>query len=156
MALGETSVNRLPLWLLLQTLCLPSVASGQLYVGAMGGLSTLSADARSVIRSEGASFWLYKPENGATATLFLGRHLTDCLSVQGDYGWSGNDLTLSSTSVSGQGETVYQEVRTSSQQSVVGNLLLYFRNRHSWVRPYLSVGTGLLRLQSKQVAIKAL
>ncbi len=63
----------------------------------VGGLSTLSADARCVIGPQGASFSLYKPENGAAATLFLGRHLKDYLSLQADYGWNRNDLTLSAT-----------------------------------------------------------
>ncbi len=57
-------LNRLSVWLLSVPLCLPSAASGQFYAGALGGLSTLSADARSVIGPQGASFSLYKPENG--------------------------------------------------------------------------------------------
>lgn len=51
---------------------------------------------------------------------------------------------------------MYQEARDSSEQSVLGNLHLYFRNRRSWARPYLSVGTGVVRFQSKEVAISAL
>jgi outer membrane protein with beta-barrel domain len=149
-------VNRLSVWLLLVWLCLPSAASGQFYAGALGGLSTLSADARSVIGLQGASFSLYKPENGAAATLFLGRHLTDYLSLQADYGWNRNDLTLSATTASPQGQTLYQEARDSSEQSFLGNLLLYFRNRRSWARPYLSVGTGIVRLQSRELRLSAL
>jgi Outer membrane protein beta-barrel domain len=149
-------VNRLSLWLLLVWLCLPSAASGQFYAGALGGLSTLSADARSVIGPQGASFSLYKPENGGAATLFLGRHFTDYLSLQADYGWNRNDLMLSTTTASPQGQTLYQETRDSSEQSFLGNLLLYFRNRRSWARPYLSVGTGLVRFHSRETGLSAL
>ena len=137
-------------------LCLPSVAAGQFYAGALGGLATLSADGRSVIGPDGASVSLYKPENGVAATLFLGRHLTDYLSLQADYGWNHNDLTLSATSISPQGETLYQEARDSSEQRALGHLLLYFRNRRSWARPYLSVGTGVVRFHSEEVGISAL
>ena len=42
---------------------LPSVAAGQFYAGALGGLATLSAEGRSVITPESVAFSLYKPEN---------------------------------------------------------------------------------------------
>lgn len=134
-------------------ICLPSVASAQYYAGALGGITTISGDARSVIGSATSAFSLYKPENGPSASVFVGRHLTDYLSLQGDYTWNRNDLTLSATSTSSQGETLYQEMRNSSEQSVLGNLLLYFRNRRSWARPYLSAGTGVVRFQSREVSI---
>ena len=149
-------MNRLSARLLLPLIFLPSVASGQFYGGALGGLVTLSADARSVIGPQGAAFSLYKPENGASLSVFAGRHLTDYLSLEADYGWNRNDLTLSATSTSPQGETLYQESRNSSEQSVLGNLLLYFRKRRSWARPYLSVGGGVVRFHSKEVGISAL
>ena len=142
--------------LLLLLICLPSVASAQFYAGALGGLTTLSGDAKSVIGPDGSAFSLYKPENGPSARFFVGRHLTDYLSLQADYGWNRNGLTLSATSTSPQGETLYQEARDSSEQSVLGNLLLYFRNRKSWARPYLSVGTGFVRFHSQEASISAL
>jgi len=149
-------MDRLSVRFLLLLVCLPSAAAGQFYAGAMGGLATLSADARSVIKPGSAEFSLYKPENGASVSLLVGRHLTDYLSLQADYGWNRNHLTLSATSISPQGETLYQEARDSSEHSVLGNLLLYFRNRRSWARPYLSVGTGVVRFHSQQLSISAL
>jgi len=137
-------------------LCVPSLASAQFYAGAVGGLAILSADGRSEITPQSAAFSLYKPENGASFGLLVGRHFTDYVSLQADYGWNGNDLTLSANSISPQGETLYQEARNSSEQSVFGHFLLYFRNRRSWVRPYLSVGTGVVRFHSKEVATSAL
>jgi hypothetical protein len=125
-------------------------------VGALGGVTALSADARSVVGPNSASVSLYKPENGASVSLFVGRHLTDYLSVQADYGWNSNDLTLSATTTSPQGGTLYQEERDSSEQSALGNLLLYFRNRRSWARPYLSVGTGVVRFHSSEVGLIAM
>src|SRR6516162_6389679 len=149
-------MNRLSVRLLLLLVGLPSAAAGQFYAGALGGLATLSADARSVIKPESVAFSLYKPENGASVSLLVGGHLTDYLSLQADYGWNRNDLTLSATSISPQAETVYQEARDSSEQSVMGHLLLYFRNRRSWVRPYLSVGTGVERFRGEGLGISAL
>jgi hypothetical protein len=148
-------MNRLYAQLLLLLVGLPSAASGQFYAGALGGFATLSADARFVISPQVVAFSLYKPENGASFSLFVGRHLTDYLSLEADYGWNRNDLTLTASSISPRGDTLYHELRDSSEQSVLGNLLLYFRNRHSWVRPYLSVGTGVVRFHSKEVRISA-
>jgi hypothetical protein len=142
--------------LLFPLLCLPSIASAQFYAGALGGLAILSADGRSEIGPQTSAFSLYKPENGGSFTLLFGRHLTDYLSLQADYGWNANDLTLSADSISPQGETLYQQARNSSEQKVFGNVLLYFRNKRSWVRPYLSVGTGFVRFHSKEVSIAAL
>ena len=38
--------------------------------------------------------------------------------------------------------------RTASQHALVGDLLAYFRERRSAVRPYLSVGLGVVRLET--------
>jgi hypothetical protein len=142
--------------LLFLLLCLPPITSAQFYTGALGGLAILSADGRSVITPQRAAFSLYKPQNGGSFSLLAGRHLTDYLSLQADYGRNANDLTLSASSFSAQGEVLYQETRNSNEQSVFGHLLLYFRNRRSWVRPYLSVGTGVVRFHSKEISISAL
>lgn len=149
-------MSKREVFLLLVTLCVPSAAAGQYYAGALGGMTTLSADGRSVIGTSGAAFSLYKPENGASAGLFVGRHLTDYLSLQADYQWNRNGLTLAAISNSPQGTSVYQEARDSSEQSVLGNLLLYFRNRRSWARPYLLVGTGAVKFHSRELGVSAL
>jgi hypothetical protein len=135
---------------------LPSMASAQFYTGGLGGLAILSADGRSVVTPQSASFSLYKPENGGSFSIFFGWHVHDYLSVQADYNWSSNDLTLSATTTSAQGNTLYQEARNSSEQSVFGHVLVYFRDRRSWVRPYLSAGTGVARFHCRQVSINAL
>ncbi len=120
------------------------------------GISTLSADARSAIMPAVTAVSLYKPENGPTINFFVGRHLSDYLSIQASYGWNRNSLMLTSARFSSAGQVSYGEVRNSSQHSVLGDLLLYFRNRRSFARPYLSVGTGFVRLRSGQVSISSI
>ena len=137
-------------------LSLPSAASAQFYAGALGGFEMLSAGAQSVVKPTGAAFSLYEPDTGPSLDLFAGRHVTDYLSIQVAYGWDRNDLTLSATSSSPEHESFYQEARSSYEQSVLGEVLVYFRKRRSWVRPYLSVGTGVVRFHSSQTAIGTL
>jgi hypothetical protein len=72
------------------------------------------------------------------------------LTVQANYIWNANDMTVTGGTFVGGIQQGYQERRSSSQQSVLGNILVYFRNRHSRLRPYLSVGTGLVHFSSAQ------
>lgn len=123
------------------------------FVGASGGFAILSGDGRAVVGPSGNSISLYKPETGGAFNVFVGRHLTDYLTVQGNYIWNSNDLTLNSVVLSSSGEASYQETRNSTQHGVIGDVLLYFRSRRSWVRPYLSAGAGLVRLNSNEEQI---
>jgi hypothetical protein len=82
--------------------------------------------------------------------LLVGRYLGNYVSVQGNYIWNSNDLTFVSTSVSPPGQSFYHEMRGSYQTSVIGDVLVFFRNRRSLVRPYLSGGVGVVHLQSSQ------
>ena len=70
--------------------------------------------------------------------------------MQGEYIWNSNTLILTSAMLSDGGQQSYQETRSSSQQSVIGDLLVYFRKRGSRLRPFLSVGTGVVHLGSSQ------
>ena len=123
-------------------------AEGRTYAGALGGISTLSADHRSEISATSSAISAYKPENGPTFNVFMGRHLNNYLTVQGSYGWNRNDLALGSLSISEAGQNTYEQSRSSSQHAAFADLLLYFRNLRSRVRPYLSVGTGWVHLES--------
>jgi hypothetical protein len=135
----------------LLSFCGPLAAQWSYYAGGLGGVSTLSADGRSLFAPGMTSTSLYKPENGPLLSLFAGIHLNDYLSLQGDYTWNRNDLTLVSLVASVQGApTAYEQTRTSHQHSLFGNLLLYFRRRDSWVRPYLSAGGGAVFLRSEE------
>lgn len=124
------------------------------FAGALGGVATLSADARSLPTSQGLNVSLYKPENGPALNLIAGVHLNQYLSLQANYAWNWNDLTLSSTS-SGS-SSFYEEQRRSSQEAFILDFLVYFRRLDSRLRPYLSVGTGVVHFASTQRQLTAL
>ena len=129
----------------------PCEAQRRPYVGVVGGVSTLSADARTELDSNSATTSSYKPENGPTAGVFVGLHWSNYFSIQGDYLWNRNLLTLDSlaASTTGGGTSLYERTFHSRQHAVFGNALLYFRPRSSWVRPFLSVGTGVVHLTAE-------
>jgi Outer membrane protein beta-barrel domain len=123
------------------------------FVGAVTGISTLSADARSVITDGGADVSLYKPENGPALNLLAGLHVNDYFSVQANYIWNRNTLTLSS--VHSANAEFFEERRRGVQHGFIADGLLYFRSRESWVRPYLSAGVGLVRFESGEPTLLA-
>jgi hypothetical protein len=129
----------------------PCDAQPRPYIGVLGGVSTLSADARTALDSTSAATSSYKPENGPTAGGYVGLHWTNYFSVQADYLWNRNLLTLDSLAASstGAGAKFYEQTFQSSQQAAFGNALLYFRPRSSWVRPFLSVGTGVVHFTAE-------
>ena len=119
------------------------------YAGFLGGVSTLSADGRSTVEPQVAAVSSYKPGNGSTVDAFAGVHWNNFLSFQADYLWNRNPLTLDSLRGSATtGTTFYEQEFRSPQHTVLGNVLVYFRGRSSWVRPYLSVGTGVVHLSA--------
>lgn len=124
----------------------PILAQATPFAGALGGVATLSADARSLSTSQGLNVSLYKPENGPALNIVGGVHLNRYLSVQASYVWNRNTLTLSSSS-SGS-NSFYEERRKSSQQAILFDLLVYFRRRDDRLRPYLSAGTGVVHFSS--------
>lgn len=117
------------------------------YAGAIGGISTLSADAGSQATVSGLNLSSYSPQNGGALNVFAGLHLYDYFSVQADYMWNRNDLLLNSAS--SDSNTFYQQVRTSSQHAAVLDFLIYFRPKSSRIRPYLGTGVGVMHLTSK-------
>jgi Outer membrane protein beta-barrel domain len=129
----------------------PAAASAQesrLYFGALGGASTLSADGRSVTTPAASSVSLYDPKNGPALNLFGGWSLNDYVSIQGSYIWNSNRLTMTSTTASPGLTSFYEQERTSSQNSLFADVLVYFRARGERVRPYLSTGIGRVSLSS--------
>ena len=129
-------------------MCAARPAAAQFYAGFMGGVATLSGDAKSVIDPNMTQFSSYNATNGVVLNGFAGKHLNDFLSVQGEYVWNRNPLMLSAGSFNAGTVAEYQEDRSGSQNSVFGSVLVYFRARKSWVRPYLSVGAGWVHLAS--------
>ena len=78
----------------------PCSAQRRPYIGVIGGVSTLSADARTDLDSNSATTSSYKPENGPTAGVFVGLHWSNYFSIQGDYLWNRNLVTLDSLAAS--------------------------------------------------------
>ncbi len=148
--------SRSVLSVLLIFVCFPVSLVGQpsYFAGGLGGVSTISADGQTHITSESTDISLYKPENGATFQIVGGWHLSDYLSIQVNYGWNRNSLTLTSSKSSASESVFYEQARSAAQHSVMGELMLYFRNLKSRVRPYLSVGAGVVRLISTEESIK--
>jgi hypothetical protein len=126
----------------------PLRAADDFYAGGIAALATLSADGRSIVSSTTSQVSLYKPENGPAVNLFFGRYLGNYVSVQGNYIWNSNKLMFASSGVLPQGTSFYQETRSSSQASVIGDALVFFRDRRSLLRPYLSCGAGVVHVRS--------
>lgn len=122
----------------------------QLYAGVLGGVSSLSGDSRSLVSSGSTAFSSYDPKNGGAAEALVGVQLSNWFAVQANYIWNSNELILSSAQFVNGTQQAYQETRGSSQQSVMADLLVYFRKRDSRLRPYLGVGTGLVHFSSSQ------
>ena len=131
----------------------PSIAEAQqnvhVFVGAVTGVSTLSADARSEISTDGAAVSLYKPENGPALNVLVGMHVREYVTVQANYIWNRNQLALVSSRSTDLGPSFSEQPSTASQHAIVGALLVYFRERPSVVRPYLSVGLGAVRIETR-------
>ncbi len=134
---------------------LVSSASAQVvpYIGAIGGISTLSADAGSRTNVSGLALSSYSPQNGGALNVFVGLQLHNYFSVQANYIWNQNDLVLSSTS--SDSNIFYEEARSSSQHAAVIDFLVYFRRRSSRIRPYLGTGAGILHLSSTESRLLA-
>src|SRR5215467_10827595 len=86
------------------------------YVGAMGGIAVLSADAGSQATSAGLNLSSYGPANGGALDLFAGVHTHNYFTLQIDYIRNSNDLRLNSTS--SNSAAFYEQDRKSSQEAV--------------------------------------
>jgi outer membrane protein W len=144
------------LWAFVLTMslaCRPAAAQedGRLYIGGMFGVSTLSADGRSVTTDADATLSLYKPENGLALNLFAGVHVAEYFTVQGSWMWNRNDITLVSSFVTPQGGGYYEQRRRSQQHAVVLDGLIYFRRLDSVVRPYLGTGLTVVHFSSSDI-----
>lgn len=125
----------------------------QFYAGGMVGVATLSGDTRALVNSTSSDFATYDPQNGLALNALAGRHLSDILSVQADFVWNRNSLNFTAASLNGGSQAEYEQTRSSAQESVFASALVYFRRRRSWVRPYLSIGTGWVHLSSAEETV---
>ena len=110
---------------LLIVLCSRTPVQGQLYMGVLGGVSSLSGDARSTFSSASSAFSSYDPKNGGAFEVLVGKHLSDYFTVQGNYIWNANELTVSSGSFSNNEQIGYQQTRSSSQNTLIAAVLVY-------------------------------
>jgi hypothetical protein len=141
------------LTLALSLAALPAAAQDdrRVFAGGLLGVSTLSADARSVTTGSDARLSLYKPENGLALNLFTGVHLAEYFSVQANWIWNRNDVLLVSSFVMPQRGGFYEQHRRSHQHALDLDGLIYFRRLDSAVRPYLGIGISLLHFSSDDV-----
>ena len=108
-----------------------------LFLGGGPGFSLLSPDARAVDRT--ASF--YSPKMGAIAHVHTGAHFHDYLSVQAAYVRTRNNADVTRAGV--DAGSFFQSTRSLGQHQSGLDFLLYFRDRRSWARPFLSTGLAV-------------
>src|SRR5262245_17458926 len=142
--------------LALATLLLVSVTAAaqderRNFAGGLFGMSILSADARSVTDGSRAMMSLYEPSNGLALNVLAGVHLAQYFSIQADWIWNRNDLTLFSSFLTPPGGGFYEQRRDSSQHAVVLDGLIYFRRIDSVIRPYLGTGISVVHFSSHDV-----
>jgi hypothetical protein len=141
--------------LVLITLISPSLLFAQqtgkrlIYAGAAGGLATLSGDGSADVTPSAASTSLLDPKNGPAGEVFAGIHLFKYVSFQADYVWNRNNVFLVSTSSDSGASDYFREPESVTQNAFLANVLVYFRNRKSRVRPYLSEGVGAVLIHSR-------
>jgi outer membrane protein W len=122
------------------------------YAGVMIGVSALSSDVRSVTTMNDARIAMYKPENGLALNAFGGVHLWNYFSLQTNYMWNRNEVTLIAAATGSASSAFYEDQRTSAQNAFVVDGLIYFRGLRSAVRPYLGTGLSIVRFKTRSVA----
>jgi hypothetical protein len=127
----------------------------RIFAGALYGVSALSADARSEITASTAAVSLYEPNNGPALNVFAGVDIAQYFSVQANWMWNSNDLTLLSSFTTAQTGAFYQQHRDSRQHAVGLDGLIYFRRMDSAIRPYLGTGLSVLHFSSDEIAVSA-
>jgi hypothetical protein len=149
---GRARICALALTMSMASLPASAQEARRVFVGGLFGVSTLSADGRSVTTGTDAALSLYKPENGLALNLFAGVHLAEYFSIQANWMWNRNDVTLVSSLVAPQGGGFYEQRRHTHQHAVVFDGLIYFRPVSSVVRPYLGTGISLVRFTAGDIA----
>jgi outer membrane protein W len=120
----------------------------QVFAGSVFGISALSADARSITSASSAEVSLYDARTGPAVNVFAGWHVASYFSLQANWMWNRNDLTLVSSVAGPQPAAFYEQHRQSEQHAFVADGLIYFRRRDSAIRPYLGTGLSVLHFSS--------
>lgn len=130
-------------------------AQQKYFAGGFGGFSILSSDGNSSLSDTLSRVSSYRPRTGPALMIFGGRHVNEYLSIQGSYGYNRNDLTLSESRFAGGEFQFYEQSRSTGMHTAIGEAMLYFRRRGSFVRPYLTLGGGFVRFTSGAGSISA-
>jgi outer membrane protein W len=128
--------------------CLYAQEERKNFVSALAGMAILSGDAQTDFSAIPRAS-SYAARNGTSLNLAAGRHFNNWVSVQGNYLWNRNQVTLNGSS----GNAFYSATNASSQHKIVVDGMLYFRPITSRVRPYLSTGVGPVRISRTQTAL---
>lgn len=134
--------------LLLASVPVAAQDDSRVFAGALFGVSALSADAQAVTTPSTAATSLYNPQIGPAINLFAGVHLAQYFSLQANWVWNRNDLTLIASATTPQSSAFYEQRRDSRQHAVVVDGLIYFRRRDSAIRPYLGTGVSVTHFSS--------
>ena len=127
----------------------------RIFTGALFGVSALSADARAITTSNSAAVSQYDPQNGPALNVFAGIHVAQYFSIQANWMWNRNDLTLVSSLAGPNSSAFYDQRRDSRQHAVVLDGLIYFRRLDSAIRPYLGTGISVLHFSSEEIGVHA-
>ena len=112
-------------------------------MSGLGGFAALSGAAAA--QASPAAAASYDAKVGAAFNFEAGYHLNDWFSGQAGYTWNRNWIVSSELT----GGVLIQREAVRSQSAVGAEVLLYFRPRSSWVRPYLSAGPAWVRVLSE-------
>ena len=143
--------HQLILVLALALVTLPATAAAQepgYFAGLIAGSSQLSGDPTTIVAGDGFATSDYKPATGPAVNVFAGVHLSDYLTLQANYTWNRHDVTLFAAEGTPTESRFYEQPHAATQHTVIGDVLVYFRERASRIRPYLSGGVGLRLLNS--------
>ncbi len=112
------------------------------FAGGGIGVSVLSEAAKAAVDSNGtASSSLYHAGKGPIAHAFAGWRFHDYMAVQGQYVWTRNSIHIQSV----RGAAFFQQQLNVAQNEFGADFLLFFRDRKSWIQPFLTVGIGVTR-----------
>jgi hypothetical protein len=126
---------------------------GRIFAGALFGVSALSPDAQAVTTPSQTAVSLYDPRNGPALNLFAGIHVAQYFSIQANWIWNRNDLTLTSSLTAPGTAAFYEQHRASRHHAVVLDGLIYFRRLDSALRPYLGTGLSIADFSSTETAM---
>ena len=139
----------LVLTLVLATLPVTSTAQDRAYfIGLIAGSSQLSGDPTTIVTNESFATSNYKPATGPAVNVFAGVHLREYLTLQANYTWNRNGVTLFAAEGTPTESRFYEQPHVATQHTLIGDVLVYFRERGIRIRPYLSGGVGLRLLHS--------